>query len=486
MPQLGVIGLGTMGANIARNAARNGATVAVFNRTTQKMEAFMEEHGKEGNFIPCKTLADLLKALPSPRAILIMVQAGEAVDQILEELLSLKAQSSKLKAHDILIDGGNSHYRDTERRIKYLQSSNEQRATSNIRYIGMGVSGGEQGALLGPSLMPGGSKEAYDHLEPLLQKMAADDGSTMLTTGGDRGKCVTYIGAGGSGHFVKMVHNGIEYGIMQLIAETYHFLKTIGKKSNADCAKIFAEWNTDAALSSYLLEITARICRKKDPESGNDLLDVIKDATGQKGTGQWVVEAALRYGVAIPTIAAALDARIISAQRELRAQRSGDFPLPRAEKKEGEEEELTGSLRSALLLATICTYAQGFDLLERASMEERWNLHFREIARIWRGGCIIRSALLKTFQNIFAGGEESRQRLHAFFSGGAQERWRTIVAAGTRYGIPLPAFGASMSYFDALRTARLPANLTAAQRDFFGAHGYERTDKPGIFHTEWK
>lgn len=471
--QLGVIGLGTMGANMARNAARHGAVVALYNRTRERIDTFLKGHKSEGMFVPCKNYAYLVAALKPTRAILIMVKAGEAVDQVITDITPL------LTKGDILIDGGNSHYKDTERRQRELTKK-------GIHFLGMGVSGGEQGALLGPSLMPGGSKEAYDHLEPLLQKMAADDGSTTLTTGGDGGKCVTYIGPGGAGHFVKMVHNGIEYGLMQLIAETYHFLKTIGKKSNAGCAKIFAEWNTDAALSSYLLEITAKICGKKDPESGNDLLDVIKDAAGQKGTGQWVVEAALRCGVAIPTIAAALDARLISAQRELRAQRSHDFFLPRAEKKKGGGEELTDNLRSAFLLATICTYAQGFDLLERASGEENWNLRLAEIARIWRGGCIIRSALLKTFQNIFAGGEESRQRLHAFFSGGAQERWRSVVAIGAQRGIPLPAFGASLSYFDALRTARLPANLTAAQRDFFGAHGYERTDKPGIFHTEWE
>lgn len=467
-----------MGANLARNAARNGATVAVFNRTTEKMEEFIKTHKKEGNFIPCKTLTDLIKALTPPRAILIMVKAGEAVDEVIKELLT--AHSSQLIAHDILIDGGNSHYHDTERRTKELQGLQPtpyHLPPGGVRYIGMGVSGGEKGALLGPSLMVGGSREAYDHLEPLLTKMATDDG--------DGGKCVAFLGPVGTGHFVKMVHNGIEYGLMQLLAETYHLLKEIGGKANADCAKIFAEWNTDANLSSYLLEITAKICRKKDAGTDEDLLDMIKDTAGQKGTGQWVVEAALHYSVALPTIAAALDARLISAQKELRLQRSHAFILSPTGKKRGVD-GLVEDLRSALLLATICTYAQGFDLLEHASREEKWNLHLGEVARIWRGGCIIRSSLLQTFQNVFIGKETAGQRLSALLASDAQKAWRSIVITGTQHGISLPAYSASLSYFDALRTAHLPANLIAAQRDYFGAHGYERIDREGTFHTEWE
>lgn len=462
--QLGVVGLGTMGANLARNAARNGAVVAIYNRTRERTDSFLKAHRSEGTFVPCKTYAYLVAALKAPRTILIMVQAGEAVDAVITELVPL------LTKGDILIDGGNSHYRDTERRERDCKKR-------SIHLLGMGVSGGEKGALEGPSLMVGGSREAYDHLELLLKKIAADDG--------DGEKCVTYIGPGGAGHFVKMVHNGVEYGLMQLLAETYHFLREIGKKANKECADLFGEWNTDAHLSSYLLEITANICRKKDRETGNDLLDVIKDTAGQKGTGQWVVEAALRYGTAIPTIAAALDARLISAQKELRLQRSHAFILSPTEKKRGED-DLVEDLRAAFLLATICTYAQGFDLLEHASREEKWNLHLGEVARIWRGGCIIRSALLKTFQEILAGKKETGFTLQAFFMGIAQEQWRTVVTLGMQSGIPLPAFSASLSYFDSFRTARLPANLTAAQRDFFGAHGYERIDKEGIFHTEWE
>ena len=466
--QLGVIGLGTMGANLARNAARNGATVAVYNRTKEKMEEFMKTHGKEGRFIPCTTLTDILKAIKPPRAILIMVKAGESVDEVIHDLLSLQP-------NDILIDGGNSHYKDTERRQRELTKK-------GIHFLGMGVSGGERGALLGPSLMPGGSKEAYDHLEPLLQKMAAPLDYARDDTQQHQ-KCVTYIGPGGSGHFVKTVHNGIEYGLMQLIAEAYHLLRDIGKKSNAESAKIFAEWNTDPHLSSYLLEITGKILRKRDLETKQNLIDNIKDIASQKGTGKWVVEAALRYGVAIPTIGAALDARIISNQKELRVRRSHEIPFT-ANIRKGED--LTEDLRIALLLATICTYAQGFDLLERASAEERLNLRPTALARIWRGGGIIRSVLLKAFQDICAGKNDEKIRLGAAFSETAQKRWRAVVAVGAQHGIPLPTFGASLSYFDALRTAHLPANLTAAQRDFFGAHGYERIDTPGIFHTKWE
>ncbi len=485
MLQIGVIGLGTMGANLARNAARNGATVAVYNRTTEKMEEFMKTHGKEGCFIPCTTLTEILKALKPPRAILIMVKAGEAVDEVIHDLLSLQPTTYSLQPHDILIDGGNSHYKDTERRIKELLGllpTPHSLPPGGVRFMGMGVSGGEKGALLGPSMMAGGSAEGYKIIEPLLLKMAASLDSARDDAEHQK-KCVAFLGPGGAGHFVKAVHNGIEYGLMQLIAEAYHLLKDIGKKSNAESANIFAEWNTDTALSSYLLEITAKICRKKDPESGNDLLNVIKDATGQKGTGQWVVEAALRYGVAIPTIGAALDARIISNQKELRVRRSHTFPFTATKE---HCPGLVDTIRSALLLATICTYAQGFDLLERTSAEEQWNLRIMEIARIWRGGCIIRSALLKTFQDIFAGKNDEKNRLGAAFSETAQKRWRAVVALGAQNGIPLPAFGASLSYFDALRSAHLPANLTAAQRDFFGAHGYERIDKEGAFHAQWE
>ncbi|MBI4129478.1 NADP-dependent phosphogluconate dehydrogenase [Candidatus Peregrinibacteria bacterium] len=475
MYQLGIIGLGTMGANLARNAARNGATVAVYNRTTEKMEEFMKTHQKEGHFIPCDTLTDLLKALQPPRAILIMVKAGDPVDEVIEELLTLSPITYHLSPEDILIDGGNSHYRDTERREHDLKKK-------GIHFLGMGVSGGERGALEGPSLMPGGSREAYDHLELLLQKMAASLDYARDDTEHHQ-KCVAYLGPGGAGHFVKMVHNGIEYGLMQLIAEAYHLLKDIGKKSNAENANIFAEWKSDPHLSSYLLEITSKILRKRDPETQRDLIDSIKDIASQKGTGKWLVEAALTYDVAVPTIAAALDMRIISEQKELRVRRSHEIPFALSVRK---GEDFAEDLRTALLLATICTYAQGFDLLERASTEEHWNLRLREIARIWRGGCIIRSALLKTFQDIFAGKNDEKIRLGATFSEAAQKRWRAVVALGAQNGIPLPAFGASLSYFDALRTAHLPSNLIAAQRDFFGAHRYERIDKEGTFHTEWE
>src|SRR3989344_8838011 len=449
---LGIIGLGTMGANLTRNAARNGATVAVFNRTPEKVEEFVKAYGKEGSFIPCNTLAKLCAALKGPRAILLMVKAGEAVDSLIGELTPL------LSKGDILIDGGNSHYRDTERRQELLKKK-------GIHFLGMGVSGGEEGALKGPSMMPGGPKEAYATLEPLLMKMAADDGA--------KGKCVTYIGPGGSGHFVKMVHNGIEYALMQLIAEAYHLLKVEGGKTNEELAEIFAEWNKGEDLQSFLMEITAKIFQKK--EGGNDLIALLNDAAGQKGTGKWTVDAALSYGVAIPTITAGVDARIVSSAKDFRVQRSKEVPVS-IEQPSSKHEKLISRVRIALELSIINAYAQGFQLLIIASEQEKWNLNISEIARIWRGGCIIRSALLPTVQEMFKGDKKAALAVRERFAGERQLEWRKAVSLGVLRGIPLPAMSASLSYFDAYRLAWLPQNLIQAQRDFFGAHGFEWLD----------
>lgn len=454
--QLGVIGLGTMGANLARNAARNGARVAVYNRTEEKTDDFISEHSSEGNFVACKDLKDLHKALEPPRPILLMVKAGKAVDAVIADLVP------HLDKGDIIIDGGNSHYPDTERRVTEL-------AKHQIRFVGMGVSGGEEGALLGPSMMPSGDKAAWGDLEPLLSKMSADDGSG--------GKCVTYIGSGGAGHFVKMVHNGIEYAIMQLIAESYDLLKSEAGKSNAELAEIFQSWNDGEDLNSYLMEITTKIFAKKD-----DLIDLIKDAAGQKGTGKWTTEAAMNYGVAIPTINAAVDARILSGAAGYREKAKVlpegiEQPYPKSEK-------LVSRVRTALELSVICAYQQGFTLMEQASEEEGWSLDFAEIARIWRGGCIIRSAYLAKLQKTYREKEVNPEEL-ARFAGDHQLDWRKAIAIGTSRGIPLPAMSSALAYYDALRREKLPQNLIQAQRDFFGAHTYERTDKEGSFHTEW-
>ena len=452
-----------MGANLARNAARNGATVSIFNRTTEKTDAFMRDYSAEGTFVPSMTLKDFCASIPAPRAIILMVKAGDAVDAMIAELLPFLTEG------DILIDAGNSHYRDSDRR---LRECSEQ----GMHFIGMGVSGGEQGALLGPSMMPGGDVEAVQTLMPLFTKMAADDG-----TGG---KCVVPIGPGGAGHFVKMVHNGIEYGLMQLIAEAYHLLKIEGGCSNADLAKIFAQWNASGYLPSFLLEITVAIFAKKDDRTSNDLVDMILDKAGQKGTGKWKTDAAMHYGVPIPTITAGVDARIISSWKEFRMT-DGNFAPPSLESAPFST-SFIDDVRCALELSFTAAYAQGLQLMSVASGEEKWNLPMAEIARIWCGGCIIRSAMLRLYQGLISHDQKVRDAMMALTSGANQQAWRRVVARGALRGIPLPAMSASLSYYDAYRSRWLPQNLIQAQRDFFGSHTYERTDVPGMFHTEWK
>ena len=462
--QLGVIGLSTMGGNLARNAARNGATVAVYNRTHERTDAFIKAHKSEGTFIPCKDYSYLIAALKAPRAILIMVKAGDAVDQVIAELVPL------LSKGDILIDGGNSFYKETDRREKEL-------AKKGIRFLGMGVSGGEEGALWGPSMMPGGDKSAYDLLEPLLLKLAADDGAG--------GKCVSYIGSGGSGHFVKMVHNGIEYGLMQLIAEAYHMLKTEGKLTNAEFADLFGTWSKSGYLQSFLMEITAKIFQKKDDVTGQDLVDLILDEAAQKGTGKWTTTAAMDYGIPIPTITAGVDARIISSWKEFRMQ-EGNFAPPALEDKPTDKAALIEDVRFALELSFSAAYAQGLQLLSGADKEEKWKLPMAEVARIWRGGCIIRSALLPLYQKLIEGDKAAAKEMLSYTGGEHQRSWRRVVSLAALRGVPMPATSASLSYYDAYRTKHLPQNLIQAMRDFFGAHTYKRTDKDGTFHTQWE
>ncbi len=462
---LGVIGLGTMGANIARNAARNGAKVSVFNRTSEKLDAFLAAHGEEGMFVGCTSLRALCEALPAPRAILLMVSAGDAVDVLIEELLPL------LDSGDILIDGGNSHYRDTQRRCERLERS-------GIRFVGMGISGGEKGALLGPSMMPGGNENAVQEILPLFSSMAADDGE---------GKpCIAYMGAGGAGHFVKMVHNGIEYGVMQLIAEAYAILKRTGMGSE-EIARTFAAW-TNGDLASYLMEITGKVLAHKDTDTGDVLVELIKDQAAQKGTGRWTVESALHYGVPIPTITASVEARALSARKDERSQRSKIFP----EALLGDAGSIADidQVRIALEVATLSTYSQGFELLRIAGSAEKWNFPLAEISRIWRGGCIIRSPLLEVIQKAYEGSpsemKRHKQRILDRFAGLRQQAWRAVAAYAIGQGVAIPAFASSLAYYDSIRSERLPQNLIAAQRDFFGAHGYERLDKPGVFHTQWE
>lgn len=464
--QLGIVGLGTMGANLARNAARNGATVAVFNRTREKLDAFMNEYASEGAFVPCATYADLAKALEPPRQILLMVKAGPDVDIVIEDLLL------HLSPGDILIDAGNSHYRDTERRGKTLREK-------GIGFVGMGVSGGEEGALRGPSMMPGGEKETVNVVMPLLSRMSAADG--------ENGKCIAYMGSGGAGHFVKMVHNGIEYGFMQLIAEAYHVLSYVRPERDTEkLAALFDEWNSGDDLRSYLIEITADILRKKDEAKGGYLLEFIEDTAGQKGTGRWTTEAALGLNVAVPTITAAVDARMLSSRKQERvaaAQTLGTLPV-------SIPEIASEDVRQALAASMVSVYAQGFSLLRAASAEYGWHLDLPEIARIWQGGCIIRAAILHEMRRALAEKPGEKNLLldpvllaRMKKSYGA---WMNVVANGVLAGVPLPAMAASLSYWGQQFWERLPSNLIAAQRDYFGAHGFERTDQDGVHHADWR
>ncbi len=462
--QLGVIGLGTMGANLARNAARNGARVVLFNRTTEKTKEFLENFSAEGEFVATESLREFVSEMKAPRAILLMVKAGDAVDAVMEELLPM------LEKGDIIIDAGNSHYRDTERREVRLKKM-------GIHFVGMGVSGGEEGALLGPSMMPGGDPEALKKLMPLLMKMSASDGA--------KGKCVTYIGPGGAGHFVKMVHNGIEYGIMQLIAEAYDLLKTVGKMKNEDLAKLFADWSKSDDLGSFLMEITAQIFTVKDPASKKYLIDLIADVAGQKGTGKWTTETAMDLGIAIPTINAAVDARILSGETEHRARRMKELPESLPKNAKLPAAALTSMVRSALELSIICTYAQGFELMAKMSSEKKWNFDLSEVARIWRGGCIIRSKFLTMLQPAQDDNAAAKKAIIKRMDGKSQREWRELVALAFSCGVPIPALSASLWFYDTVRRERLPQNLIQAQRDFFGAHTYQRVDKPGAFHTEW-
>jgi 6-phosphogluconate dehydrogenase len=462
----GLIGLAVMGENLALNVERNGFPIAVYNRTSEKTDAFMKDRAQGKNVKATYSLEEFVQSLERPRRILIMVKAGKPVDAVIDQLKPL------LDEDDMIIDGGNSLYEDTERRVKDLEST-------GLRFIGMGVSGGEEGALNGPSLMPGGTRAAYESIEPIVTKIAAQV---------DDGPCVTYIGPGGSGHYVKMVHNGIEYGDMQLIAEAYDILKTAGGLDHNQLHDVFAEWNTTDELDSFLIEITADIFTKIDPDTGLPLVDVILDAAGQKGTGRWTVISALELGVPIPTITAAVNARITSSYKQERVAAAKELSGPSG-KYEGDTRTLINMVRDALYCSKICSYAQGMELLGKASNEFGYDLNLSEMARIWKGGCIIRARFLNKIKDAFNENPKLPNLLLApeFKQTilDRQEAWREVLAIAAKLGIPVPAFSASLDYFDSYRRASLPQNLTQAQRDYFGAHTFERTDKPGTFHFDW-
>jgi 6-phosphogluconate dehydrogenase len=462
----GLIGLAVMGENLALNVERNGFPVTVYNRTAAVTQKFMDTRAKGKNFHAAYSIEDFVQSLERPRKILIMVKAGAPVDAVIAQLKPL------LEPGDMIIDGGNSLFRDTERRTKDLEDS-------NFGFVGMGVSGGEEGALNGPSLMPGGTETAYGELAPILNKIAAQV---------DDGPCVTYIGAGGAGHYVKMVHNGIEYGDMQLIAEAYDLLKNTLGLDHQQLHEVFTEWNTTDELNSYLIEITADIFKFIDPDTNLALVDVIQDAAGQKGTGRWTVESAFELAVPIPTMTAAVNARVVSFYKEERVAASKELTGPTG-KYEGDVKEFVNKIRDALYCSKMCSYAQGMALLAKASKEFNYNLSLSECARIWKGGCIIRAGFLDKIKNAYMENPDLPNLLLApeFKQSilDRQDAWRDVLSVSNKLGIPVPAFAASLNYFDSYRRDRLPQNLTQAQRDYFGAHTYERTDKPGAFHTEW-
>ena len=464
----GLIGLGVMGENLVLNAERNGYSSVVYNRTYAKTEEFLAGRGAGKDIVGAATLQDFVGALERPRRILMMVKAGQPVDDTIDAI------SPFLEEGDLLIDGGNSLYADTDRRVAELERK-------SFGYIGMGVSGGAKGALEGPSMMPGGTRAAYDAIEPLVRKMAAQVSD---------GPCVTYIGPGGAGHFVKTVHNGIEYGIEQILAEAYDLMKRIAGMNGDQMADVLAGWNETEELASFLVEITEVCLRTKDPETGADLVEAIVDAAGQKGTGLWTVVSALEMGVPVPTIYAALNARVLSSLRPERLAAGALLPPPPAHSFSlGEPADGMAPLRDACIAACIVSYGQGMALLQEASKLHDYNLNFSAIGQIWKGGCIIRARLLQRIQNAYSANPTlANLVLDPWFAEQINRRLpglRQVVAGAALAGIPVPCLSSTLDYIDSYRSGRLPQNLVQAMRDCFGSHTYERTDKPGSFHTEW-
>ncbi|MHB8578987.1 MAG: decarboxylating NADP(+)-dependent phosphogluconate dehydrogenase [Ignavibacteriaceae bacterium] len=466
--KIGIVGLGVMGQNLALNIERHGYPVSGLDSDAEKVNKVKESFaGKD--IIATTLLSEFVDSLESPKKILMMVPAGKPVDAVINELKPL------LSAGDLLIDGGNSYFEDTNRRIASLKDT-------GILFIGTGVSGGEEGALWGPSIMPGGNPEAWQLVKPILQSIAAkvEDGTP----------CCDWVGSSGAGHFVKMVHNGIEYGDMQMICEAYYLMDRVLGLSPAEMHDVFSQWN-EGELNSYLIEITGKIMSKKDDETGKPLIDVILDTAGQKGTGKWTSQVALDLGIPAVTIAEAVFARTVSAIKEERVSASKILTGPKI-KFTGDKKEFIENIRQALYASKICSYAQGFQLLRAASNEYKMNLNFGGIALMWRGGCIIRAKFLDNIKSAYDKNPElSNLLLDSFFSTAinkAQPAWRKVVSASVEFGVPVPAFSSALFYYDSYRSERLPANLLQAQRDFFGAHTYERIDKPRkqFFHTIWE
>ena len=474
--KIGLIGLAVMGANLARNLANNNIQTLVFNRTAAKTEQFMQDFGSNPCLQAAFSLEEFVQNLERPRKIILMIQAGMPVDVMLDSLTPL------LEAGDIVIDGGNSYFEDTRRRSAKL-------AELGIEFVGMGVSGGEEGALHGPSLMPGCSRKAYVQLEPMLQAISAKAGES------GKEPCVTYIGTDGAGHYVKMVHNGIEYADMQLIADVYTIMRQVLGMEPEEMAKVWDEWNK-GELSSYLVEITANILKKKDAETGKAMVDIILDVAKQKGTGRWTSMSALELGVATPTITEAVFARNMSGYKEERkelekvyAELPGAAENIKASFTEAEKAQLLEDLRNTLYAAKICAYAQGFNLLGTASETYNWDLQMDKISKIWRNGCIIRARFLDDVSDSFAKQAGMKNLLFSDFFAEALKKaragWGRVVALAAERGVSVVALSSALSYFDAYRTANGNANVLQAQRDYFGAHTYQRVDKEGSFHTEW-
>lgn len=465
--RIGMVGLAVMGENLALNIARNEFPIAAYNRDPAKVDRFLQRaEGMPvfGTYSP----EELTDRLETPRRIILLVKAGKPVDDVIGQL------KPHLSAGDIIIDGGNSFFQDTRRREKELKAE-------GLNFIGSGVSGGESGALWGPSLMPGGDRSAYERIRPIWEAIAAKV---------DDGPCVTYIGPDGAGHFVKMVHNGIEYGDMQLIAEAYAVMKNVLGLSSDELADIFEEWNK-GVLNSFLIEITAKIFTARDPETGNPLVEMILDQAGQKGTGKWTSQTALDLGIPIPTIQAAIDTRVISANKTERVEASKQLPGPVPGYK-GDKKEFVAAVHDALYASKICSYAQGMNLIRKGSDEYGWDINLGELSRIWKGGCIIRAQFLDKIKQAYQRRPDlPNLLLDPDFKAWvleSQPRWRQAVTIAQANGIPIPALSASLAYFDSYRSANLPTNLTQAQRDFFGSHTYQRIDRPeaGFVHTEWE
>ena len=463
--QIGVTGLAVMGRNLARNIARHGFTTAVHNRSYERTQSLIADHGDEGTFVASETMPEFVASLQTPRTVISMVQAGAATDAVIDQLAEL------MEPGDIIVDAGNAHFPDTIRREKAL-------AEKGIHFVGTGVSGGEEGALLGPSIMPGGTPEAYETLGPVLEAISAKV---------DGVPCCTYVGPDGAGHFVKMVHNGIEYADMQLIAEAYDLLRQGLGASAAEIAEIFTEWN-QGELESYLIEITAEVLGHTDPQTGAAFVDIVRDEAEQKGTGRWTVQSALDLGVPITGIAEATFARALSGSLPQRAA-GAELPADTEPWQVTDRDAFIEDVRRALYASKIVAYSQGFDQIAAASEEFGWDINRGDMARIWRGGCIIRARFLNRITEAYERNPELPLLLaDPYFAdavGHGLKSWRQIVSAAALHGVPTPAFSSSLAYYDGVRAERLPANLIQAQRDFFGVHTYRRTDTPGSFHTEW-